>query len=380
MVHQLTASSSPLPSSIPGSAVCAFDMEQLAAVFEGRFKEQKSPESIWTPVADEVIPKPRCRWLWSCSVHVFRLLSEQRQHVLRPEWVIRKSPLGQLHFLCKHRTAARSWESHVVTNRPIYFMSILEWFRLNTPLSLLLMTITHGFYSIPLYVWPLTIVNHMKRLFRHRCTNKTVPSWKQVTYERLWHFSSLDGPTTHYIISQLWNKMLLCLCSLCLTCTETCLIRPGGCAVQGSRFNSSNSFPDEMLNFVKTHPLMDEAIPSLGQKPWIVKTMVRWGQTQWVYFMDGLSTRLVTVWKQEQSKSIVWWGVISVQPNSWPSPFYGTTFLTHHLSAPSVKGFLPASRQAAVAHQVTHAYIYIPLHLSPRSPVRSHTASQPVGD
>lgn len=48
--------------SIPGSAVCAFDMEQLAGVFDGRFKEQKSPESIWTPVPDEVIPKPRCRW------------------------------------------------------------------------------------------------------------------------------------------------------------------------------------------------------------------------------------------------------------------------------------------------------------------------------
>uniref|UniRef100_G3PF76 Sema domain, transmembrane domain (TM), and cytoplasmic domain, (semaphorin) 6Bb n=1 Tax=Gasterosteus aculeatus aculeatus TaxID=481459 RepID=G3PF76_GASAC len=97
-------------NSIPGSAVCAFDMEQLAGAFEGRFKEQKSPESIWTPVPDEVIPKPR----------------------------------------------------------------------------------------------------------------------------------------------------------------------PGGCAVQGSRFNSSNSFPDEMLNFVKTHPLMDEAVPSLGRRPWIVRTMVRY--------------------------------------------------------------------------------------------------------
>ncbi|KAI1883185.1 hypothetical protein AGOR_G00242610 [Albula goreensis] len=97
-------------NSIPGSAVCAFDMQQLARVFEGRFKEQKSPESIWTPVPDELVPKPR----------------------------------------------------------------------------------------------------------------------------------------------------------------------PGGCAVQGSRFNSSNVFPDEVLNFVKTHPLMDEAVPSLGQRPWIVKTMVRY--------------------------------------------------------------------------------------------------------
>ena len=45
--------------SIPGSAVCVFDMQQLAHVFEGRFKEQKSPESIWTPVPDEAVPKPR---------------------------------------------------------------------------------------------------------------------------------------------------------------------------------------------------------------------------------------------------------------------------------------------------------------------------------
>ncbi|MBN3325120.1 SEM6A protein, partial [Atractosteus spatula] len=97
-------------NSIPGSAVCAFDMQQLASVFEGRFKEQKFPESIWTAVPDELVPKPR----------------------------------------------------------------------------------------------------------------------------------------------------------------------PGGCAVQGSRFNSSTAFPDEVLNFVKTHPLMDEAVPSIGQRPWIVRTMVRY--------------------------------------------------------------------------------------------------------
>lgn len=52
-------------------------------------------------------------------------------------------------------------------------------------------------------------------------------------------------------------------------------LRPGGCAIQGTKFNSSNSFPDDMLTFVKTHPLMDEAVPSLGQRPWIVRTMVR---------------------------------------------------------------------------------------------------------
>ncbi|OXB70314.1 UNVERIFIED_CONTAM: hypothetical protein H355_013650 [Colinus virginianus] len=97
-------------NSIPGSAVCAFDMTQVAAVFEGRFREQKSPESIWTPVPEDMVPKPR----------------------------------------------------------------------------------------------------------------------------------------------------------------------PGCCAAPGMRYNSSSTFPDEILTFVKTHPLMDEAVPSLGNAPWIVRTMSRY--------------------------------------------------------------------------------------------------------
>ncbi|XP_029426937.1 semaphorin-6A isoform X2 [Rhinatrema bivittatum] len=46
-------------NSIPGSAVCAYDMTDIANVFTGRFKEQKSPDSTWTPVPDERVPKPR---------------------------------------------------------------------------------------------------------------------------------------------------------------------------------------------------------------------------------------------------------------------------------------------------------------------------------
>ncbi|XP_059999439.1 semaphorin-6A isoform X2 [Lagenorhynchus albirostris] len=46
-------------NSIPGSAVCAYDMHDVAIVFTGRFKEQKSPDSTWTPVPDERVPKPR---------------------------------------------------------------------------------------------------------------------------------------------------------------------------------------------------------------------------------------------------------------------------------------------------------------------------------
>lgn len=45
--------------SIPGSAVCAFSMPDIEKVFEGRFKEQKSPDSVWTPVPDDRLPKPR---------------------------------------------------------------------------------------------------------------------------------------------------------------------------------------------------------------------------------------------------------------------------------------------------------------------------------
>ncbi|KAJ8346202.1 hypothetical protein SKAU_G00303950 [Synaphobranchus kaupii] len=126
-------------NSIPGSAVCAFDMQQLARVFDGRFKEQKSPESIWTPVPDELVPKPR----------------------------------------------------------------------------------------------------------------------------------------------------------------------PGGCAIQGSRFNSSNVFPDEVLNFVKTHPLMDEAVPSLGQRPWIVKTMVRYQLNKMVVDTEAGPHRNQTVLFLSSTKGTV---------------------------------------------------------------------------
>ncbi|KAK7912586.1 hypothetical protein WMY93_012797 [Mugilogobius chulae] len=46
-------------NSIPGSAVCAFSMADIEKVFLGRFKEQKTPDSVWTPFPDEKLPKPR---------------------------------------------------------------------------------------------------------------------------------------------------------------------------------------------------------------------------------------------------------------------------------------------------------------------------------
>ncbi|XP_041867514.1 semaphorin-6D-like [Melanotaenia boesemani] len=46
-------------NSIPGSAVCAFYMDDIEKVFNGKFKEQRTSDSSWTPVSDEQVPRPR---------------------------------------------------------------------------------------------------------------------------------------------------------------------------------------------------------------------------------------------------------------------------------------------------------------------------------
>ncbi|KAL0984831.1 hypothetical protein UPYG_G00147740 [Umbra pygmaea] len=46
-------------NSITGSAVCAYYMDDIEKAFNGRFKEQKNSESAWTPVPEELVPKPR---------------------------------------------------------------------------------------------------------------------------------------------------------------------------------------------------------------------------------------------------------------------------------------------------------------------------------
>ncbi|GLD55917.1 semaphorin-6D isoform X1 [Lates japonicus] len=54
--------------------------------------------------------------------------------------------------------------------------------------------------------------------------------------------------------------------------------RPGCCAGHGpgASFKSSIEFPDDTLQFIKSHPLMDTAVPSIGDEPWFTKTRVRW--------------------------------------------------------------------------------------------------------
>uniref|UniRef100_A0A4W3GRQ2 Sema domain-containing protein n=1 Tax=Callorhinchus milii TaxID=7868 RepID=A0A4W3GRQ2_CALMI len=46
-------------NSIPGSAVCAFYMEDIATAFRGRFQEQRPGDAAWIPVPEDRVPTPR---------------------------------------------------------------------------------------------------------------------------------------------------------------------------------------------------------------------------------------------------------------------------------------------------------------------------------
>uniref|UniRef100_A0A5F4W3A3 Semaphorin 6C n=1 Tax=Callithrix jacchus TaxID=9483 RepID=A0A5F4W3A3_CALJA len=53
-------------NSIPGSAVCAFYLDEIERGFEGKFKEQRSLDGAWTPVSEDRVPSPRPG---SCPAH-----------------------------------------------------------------------------------------------------------------------------------------------------------------------------------------------------------------------------------------------------------------------------------------------------------------------
>ncbi|XP_078614723.1 semaphorin-1A-like isoform X6 [Branchiostoma floridae x Branchiostoma japonicum] len=46
-------------NSISGSAVCAFDMENITEAFDGKYKEQETTQSTWLPVPPNRVPSPR---------------------------------------------------------------------------------------------------------------------------------------------------------------------------------------------------------------------------------------------------------------------------------------------------------------------------------
>lgn len=53
--------------------------------------------------------------------------------------------------------------------------------------------------------------------------------------------------------------------------------RPGCCAKHGlaEAYKTSIDFPDETLSFIKSHPLMDAAVPPIADEPWFTKTRIR---------------------------------------------------------------------------------------------------------
>ena len=53
--------------------------------------------------------------------------------------------------------------------------------------------------------------------------------------------------------------------------------RPGTCAGDGpaADYKSSVQFPDETLTFIKSYPLMDEAVPSVNDRPCFTRTSSR---------------------------------------------------------------------------------------------------------
>ncbi|KAF3851259.1 hypothetical protein F7725_013031 [Dissostichus mawsoni] len=78
--------------------------------------------------------------------------------------------------------------------------------------------------------------------------------------------------------------LFLCVVAVfqALRCAPMTWLRPGNCAGIPSmeRYKVSNEFPDDTLNFIKQHPLMDEAVPSIANRPWFLKTMVRYRLTR----------------------------------------------------------------------------------------------------
>ncbi|XP_073846394.1 semaphorin 1b [Musca autumnalis] len=46
-------------NAIPGSAVCAFSIDDIMEAFEGRFRSQKDSQSQWLPVQESQVPEPR---------------------------------------------------------------------------------------------------------------------------------------------------------------------------------------------------------------------------------------------------------------------------------------------------------------------------------
>lgn len=93
----------------------------------------------------------------------------------------------------------------------------------------------------------------------------------------VWALKTLLELISTLVFEFLLTHFSLCFLSLSALPLPQSTYRPGNCAGTPSmeRYKVSNEFPDDTLNFIKMHPLMDEAVPSIANRPWFLKTMVR---------------------------------------------------------------------------------------------------------
>ncbi|XP_053134250.1 semaphorin-6C isoform X2 [Hemicordylus capensis] len=118
-------------NSITGSAVCAFYMDEVERVFNGKFKEQKNADSAWTPIPEDKVPKPRpgcCAGIGQAAgyrtsndfpdemlgfIKSFPLLDEAVPSVMEQPWFTKTSSRYKLTRLAVD-TAAGPFRNHTV--------------------------------------------------------------------------------------------------------------------------------------------------------------------------------------------------------------------------------------------------------------------------
>lgn len=100
--------------------------------------------------------------------------------------------------------------------------------------------------------------------------------WFNDCWKRHWNFKCFCACVCQNISAESIvaksQYLFVCLCGS----------RPGSCAGDGSAavYKSSTSFPDETLTFIKSYPLMDEAVPSVNGRPCFTRTTKRYIRIQ----------------------------------------------------------------------------------------------------
>lgn len=112
------------------------------------------------------------------------------------------------------------------------------------------------------------------------------------------------------VCDRLGWSLTFCLLFMCILHP-----RPGCCAGHGpaASLKSSIEFPDDTLQFIKSHPLMDTAVPSIGDEPWFTKTRVRCAKDQTLVYVPPLLAKRLTLHYRLKSSQEIW----MLKPRQW---------------------------------------------------------------